>query len=99
MEYIYIENGESFPDVENINHKYNELKLVFDNQLQDWKSVLSNVKGINRNKISGAIIHTDQGSQYTSKLYTDHVLSLGCTLFYSRKGNPYDNTCIESLFE
>ena len=54
-------------------------------------------KANNRNKISGAIIHTDQGSQYTSKLYTDHVLSLGCILSYSRKKNPYDNACIESF--
>lgn len=51
----------------------------------------------NKYKLTGAVIHSDQGSQYTSKLYTDRVLSLGCKLSYSRKGNPYDNACIESF--
>lgn len=48
-------------------------------------------------KLSEAIIHTDQGSQYTSKDYVAAVLKLGCKLSYSRKGNPYDNACIESF--
>lgn len=38
-------------------------------------------------KLSEAIIHTDQGSQYTSKDYVAAVLELGCKLSYSRKGN------------
>lgn len=56
-------------------------------------------KAVIKRNISGAIIHTDQGSQYTSKIYTDTILSLEAKLSYSRKGNPYDNTCIESLFK
>ena len=51
---------------------------------------------VNRN-LKGSIIHTDQESQYTSKLYTDAIISLGANLSYSRKGNPYDNACIESF--
>ncbi len=50
-----------------------------------------------KRKIVGAIIHTDQGSQYTSSNYSDKVLELGGILSYSRKGNPYDNACIESF--
>lgn len=50
-----------------------------------------------KRKISGAIIHTDQGSQYTSSIYSDRVQELGGILSYSRKGNPYDNACIESF--
>ena len=50
-----------------------------------------------KNNLSGAIIHTDQGSQYTSKLYSSKVEELGGKLSYSRKGNPYDNACIESF--
>lgn len=38
--------GEKFPGIENVNHTYKELKLVYDNKLEDWKSVLSNIKGI-----------------------------------------------------
>lgn len=54
-------------------------------------------KANNTRKLSGAIIHTDQGSQYTSSLYSEKVIQLGGKLSYSRKGNPYDNACIESF--
>lgn len=54
-------------------------------------------KAVIKQNLSGAIIHTDQGSQYTSKTYTDTILSLEAKLSYSRKGNPYDNACIESF--
>ena len=45
--------------------------------------------------IKNSIIHTDRGSQYTSNIYSDTVISLGAKLSYSRKGNPYDNAYIE----
>ncbi len=45
----------------------------------------------------GCILHSDLGSQYTSKIYMKKALSLGFKLSYSRKGNPYDNACIESF--
>jgi putative transposase len=45
----------------------------------------------------GCILHTDLGSQYTSEKYTNIAKDLGFTLSYSRKGNPYDNACIESF--
>ena len=45
----------------------------------------------------GCILHTDLGSQYTSEKYTNRAKELGFTLSYSRKGNPYDNACIESF--
>lgn len=54
-------------------------------------------KAKNTRKLSGAIIHTDQGSRYTSSLYSEKVTQLGGKLSYSRKGNPYDNACIESF--
>ena len=38
--------GEKFCGIENINHSYYQLRLIYDNKLEDWKSVLSNDKGI-----------------------------------------------------
>lgn len=38
--------GEKFPGIEKINHTYNQLRLVYDNKLEDWKNILSNIKGI-----------------------------------------------------
>lgn len=43
------------------------------------------------------IIHTDRGSQYMSKEYRKFCAEKGISISYSRKGNPYDNACIESF--
>lgn len=60
--------------------------------------VLKTLSKLNlNNDLVNCIIHTDQGSQYTSKDYIDKVKYLGATLFYSKKGNPYDNAPIESF--
>ena len=45
----------------------------------------------------GLIIHSDRGSQYTSKEYRQAVESKEFKLSYSSKGCPYDNACIESF--
>jgi len=46
---------------------------------------------------AGLIIHSDQGSQYTSNEYARLVNKLGLTHSMSRRGNCYDNAVIESF--
>ena len=41
------------------------------------------------------VLHTDRGVQYTSVMYWD--TTEGILKSYSRKGNPWDNACIESF--
>ncbi|MDO4635913.1 MAG: integrase core domain-containing protein, partial [Streptococcus sp.] len=43
------------------------------------------------------ILHSDIGSQYTSKEYNEFLQKHGIQHFYSAKGCPYDNSCIESF--
>lgn len=45
----------------------------------------------------GLIHHSDRGSQYCSKEYTDILKTNGIQISMSRKGDPYDNACIESF--
>lgn len=45
----------------------------------------------------GLIHHSDRGSQYASKDYQDILRSNGMFTSMSRKGNCYDNACIESF--
>ena len=52
----------------------------------------------NRNLESGAIHHSDQGVQYTSKAYQQHLQDAGLTASMSRKGMPYDNAIMESFY-
>lgn len=48
---------------------------------------------------SGLVIHTDQGSQYTSYNFRAVIKDHGCILSNSRRGNPYDNAVMESFFK
>lgn len=45
----------------------------------------------------GLIHHSDRGSQYCSSKYIEVLKSKKMKISMSRKGNPYDNACIESF--
>lgn len=45
----------------------------------------------------GLIHHSDRGSQYASEDYRERLISYKMTGSMSRKGNCYDNACIESF--
>ncbi|OBZ11129.1 tail length tape measure protein, partial [Bacillus sp. FJAT-26390] len=47
--------------------------------------------------VPGAILHSDQGSVYTSQGYQEVVKGKGITMSMSRKGTPADNAPIESF--
>lgn len=52
---------------------------------------------LNVKDTTGIIIHSDLGSQYTSQEFEDYVAEKSMLHSFSRKGNPYDNACIESF--
>lgn len=60
--------------------------------VQAVKNACLNVKDT-----KGIILHSDLGSQYTSQMFEDCLSSRGMVHSFSRKGNPYDNACIESF--
>lgn len=70
--------------------RWNDINLVFDtiNQVfnKEWNTEKS------------CILHSDQGSQYTSKTYISNLESYGVTVSHSRKSNVYDNACCENFF-
>lgn len=43
------------------------------------------------------ILQSDLGTQYTSNIFQDYLREKGIIHSFSRKGNPYDNACIESF--
>ena len=45
----------------------------------------------------GCILHSDQGSVYTSYAYQKAVKEKGITMSMSRKGTPADNAPIETF--
>lgn len=60
--------------------------------VQAVKNACLNVKDT-----KGIILHSDLGSQYTSQMFEDYLSNRGLVHSFSRKGNPYDNACIESF--
>ena len=52
---------------------------------------------INQPPKKGLIHHSDRGSQYASIDYTNKLKEADITISMSRKGNCYDNACIESF--
>lgn len=52
---------------------------------------------INVKNTNGIILHSDLGTQYTSDIFENYLESKGIIHSFSRKGNPYDNACIESF--
>ena len=66
----------------------NDLRLVIDtlNKAQDARSM------------NGAILHSDQGFQFTHRGYSARLEAFGVRGSHSRRGNCLDNACIESFF-
>ena len=51
-----------------------------------------------KRNISHSIIHSDQGTSYTSKAYAKKLEDLNVIQSMSRKGCPYDNSLAENFF-
>jgi transposase InsO family protein len=52
----------------------------------------------NRTLTAGLLHHSDRGSQYAATSYQQLLATHGITASMSRKGNCWDNACIESFF-
>lgn len=68
-----------------LSHK-NDLEIVF--------ATLAQLPRVT----TGAILHSDQGFQYTHKRYHNYLDNLGILGSHSRRGNCLDNACVESFF-
>lgn len=77
----------------------NEVVAYQLSKRNDVKIVLDTIEQMNKKiNVQGAIIHSDQGFQYTSSVYNKRLEELGMVGSHSRKGNCLDNACIESFF-
>lgn len=46
----------------------------------------------------GVLHHSDRGSQHASHAFQEKLQAYGMTCSMSRKGNCWDNACVESFF-
>jgi len=87
-------------------HDFAYLSVVMDlcnNEVVAWKMserndlmlVIDTIKDL---EAPGALLHSDQGFQYTTKTYANLLEKKNLRGSHSRRGNCYDNACIESFF-
>lgn len=51
-----------------------------------------------RKDVTGVVVHSDQGFQYTSHAYYDMLPKVGAQISMSHRGNSLDNASMESFF-
>jgi putative transposase len=66
----------------------NDVQLVLDT-IEQWTK---------KRDVAGAVLHSDQGFQYTSQAYNSRLEAFGVNGSHSRKATCLDNACIESFF-
>ena len=81
---------------------------LFSRQVVGWSMSERMTKGLAINALSmaitkrrppkGLIHHTDRGSQYACSSYRKILKLIGAISSMSRKGNCWDNACVESFF-
>ncbi|WP_329610129.1 IS3 family transposase [Pseudalkalibacillus berkeleyi] len=96
----YVSDGERF-------YYLSVIQDLFNNEIVGWQLsnrndlelVLNTVALWTKKKdVAEAVLHSDQGFQYTSQAYNTRIEEYGIKGSHSRKGNCLDNACIESFF-
>lgn len=100
VSYVYHQEGRLFISV---------IKDLFDNSIiAYWVSkfndnllvtaCLDQIFDEHWNPTHACILHSDQGFQYTNRVYIQRLDEAGVTVSHSRKANCYDNACCENFF-
>ena len=100
VSYVYHQEGRLFISV---------IKDLFDNSIiAYWVSkfndnllvtaCLDQIFDEHWNPTHACILHSDQGFQYTNRIYIQRLDEVGVTVSHSRKANCYDNACCENFF-
>jgi transposase InsO family protein len=89
----YVTDGSRF-------YYFSVIQDLFNNEVVSWKLSKRNDLQLvlDTVDVSEAVLHSDQGFQYTSKGYNSRLEAYQVKGSHSRKGNCLDNACIESFF-
>ncbi|QAW10124.1 IS3 family transposase [Bacillus subtilis] len=96
----YIACGQRFYYLSAVQDLYNNEVVAWKlSKRNDLELVMKTVESLTAQRdVQGAILHSDQGFQYTTKAYQKRLETVGLKGSHSRKGNCLDNACIESFF-
>ncbi len=96
----YVSDGKQFYYLSVIQDLFNNEIVAWQiSKRNDLQLVLKTVEEWTKKKdVAGAVLHSDQGFQYTFKTYNSRLEIFGVKGSHSRKGNCLDNACVESFF-
>ncbi|WP_427037269.1 IS3 family transposase, partial [Cytobacillus pseudoceanisediminis] len=97
----YIRVGDEFVYLSAVLDLYNNEIVSWQlSERNDLKLVIDTIKQLEGKQFAkNALIHSDQGFQYTTKAYEKQVKEdLQVIGSHSRRGNCHDNACIECFF-
>ncbi|MFK4437714.1 IS3 family transposase [Paenibacillus sp. RC21] len=96
----YISDGTHFYYLSAIQDLFNNEIVAWQiSDRNDVKLVLDTVEQWTRKRdVSEAVLHSDQGFQYTSQAYNTRLEAFSVKGSHSRKATCLDNACIESFF-
>jgi putative transposase len=92
----YVRTGNTFVYLSVVMDLYNnEVKAWALSERNDLKLVTDTMDQLDNQP---GLLHSDQGFQYTTKTYAHLLQRKGLTGSHSRRGNCFDNACVESCF-
>lgn len=100
--YLYLSDGSKRYNCSIIDlYDRSVVASITDKSMTAYLAIRTIEKAIKRQEsidLTKLMIHSDQGSQYTSKEFIDYCASKGITQSMSKAGCPYDNAPIERYF-
>ena len=98
--YLYLSKGEKRYNCSVIDLYDRSVIATKNSRRIDAELAIETLKlALERNTIGkGLILHSDQGSQYTSKAFTEFCEGKGIIQSMSKAGCPYDNAPMESYY-
>ncbi|MCC0688992.1 DDE-type integrase/transposase/recombinase [Clostridioides sp. ES-S-0056-01] len=95
---VYRRKFKSYEIYDNILNREFRANQPLEKICMDITYIPIGKKFLYMNVAKDCILHTDQGSQYTSRSYSKRLKDNGIIQSMSRKGNCWDNAPIESFF-
>lgn len=99
--YLFLKNGDVRYNCSIIDlHDRSVIASITDRHITSELAIRTLKKALDSQpEIKGELmLHSDQGSQYTSKAFTEYCESVHVTQSMSRAGYPYDNAPMERYF-
>lgn len=98
--YLYLSDGSKRYNCSILDLYDKSVVATLNSSHIDAELAINTLKlALSRNKVPKTLIlHSDQGSQYTSRAFTEFCENQGIKQSMSKAGCPYDNSCMESFY-